>query len=500
VRIEAALFERAADAPDRIAVVDGDREYSYRHLAGLAAGLSSDLEQHGIAAGDRVAIFLDKTIESVAALYGVWAAGAIAVPVNETLHSRQVAHILRHSGAAVLVSDARALARLDAAALAGVAVVHVGTDAGHASPLQAGRPGGAEPAAILYTSGSTGLPKGILISHDNLVAGARIVGGYLEISARERILSVLPFSFDYGLNQLLTSVAAGATLVLQRSHWPADICRALERHAITGLAAVPPLWIQLMSAHSPLPRLSLPHLRYITNSGGVFPVELVRRYRAALPHVRIFLMYGLSEAFRSTYLPPEEIDRRTGSMGKAIPETTIYVVDEDGRECGPGEVGQLVHRGPTVALGYWRDPDATAAVFRPNPFASGEAGDPGGERVVFSGDLVRKDADGFLHFAGRRDQLIKTQGYRVSPDEIEETIYASGLVAEAVACGVPDPSAGQAVVVHVVPRDMASFSKADLLEYCRREMPRYMLPKLIHVHAELGRTATGKLDRKSVAS
>jgi acyl-CoA ligase (AMP-forming) (exosortase A-associated) len=494
-RIEDAVFARERDAAARAALIDGEQRTTYAALAGMVRGLAWRLEDAGAQPGDRVAIFLDKSTASVVALYAVWAAGGVAVPINETLQSRQVAHILRHSGSVALVSEPRRLARLDPAILTTVRVVDVTQPLGISDWTRPVLPGGG-PAAILYTSGSTGLPKGILISHANLRAGARIVASYLEITRDERVLSVLPFSFDYGLNQLLTTVQTGALLVLQRSHLPADICRALLQHEITGLAAVPPLWIQLLGPGSPLPAIPLPRLRYITNSGGAFPIELVRRYRSLLPHVRIFLMYGLSEAFRSTYLPPEEIDRRPDSMGRAIPETEIHVLGEDGREAAPGETGQLVHRGPTVALGYWQDPQTTAAVFKRCPFP-GAAPD---ERVVYSGDLVRRDADGFLYFVGRRDQLIKTLGYRVSPEEVEETLYASGIVAEAVASGVPDPVAGQVIVVHVVPRDPQAFSVDALLEFCRREMPRYMVPKTIHVRTAIGRTASGKLDRKGIAS
>jgi acyl-CoA synthetase (AMP-forming)/AMP-acid ligase II len=206
-------------------------------------------------------------------------------------------------------------------------------------------------------------------------------------------------------------------------------------------------------------------------------------------------MYGLTEAFRSTYLPPEELDRRPGSMGKAIPETEINVI-EDGRECAPGEVGELVHRGPTVTLGYWRDPEATARVFRPLPGTGGEKS----EIAVFSGDWVRKDEDGFLYFVGRRDNMIKTQGFRVSPDEIEEMVQESGLVGEVAALGVPDPVAGAAIEVHVVPRERQDFSEAALLGFCRKNMPRHMVPKAVHLHEALPKTATGKIDRKSLAS
>jgi acyl-CoA ligase (AMP-forming) (exosortase A-associated) len=502
-RIEEPLFTQARRAGGRLALVDGDRRWSYRDLAGHVRALSAHLTQAGVGRGDRIAIFLDKTPEAIVAFYAIWTAGAIAVPVNESLPVRQIDHIVRHSESRLLISDRRKLARLSAPPSINGAIVSVDlrTDPepsrGDEADALEGHPGGGEPAAILYTSGSTGLPKGILLSHANLLAGARIVAGYLEIRADERILSVLPFSFDYGLNQLLTSVGCGATLVLQRSHLPADICRALLRHEITALAGVPPLWIQLLQAQSPLPGLSRqPRLRYITNSGGVMPVDVVRQYRALWPDTRIVLMYGLSEAFRSTYLPPDEIDRRPSSMGRAIPETEIHVLREDGQPCAVDEVGELVHRGPTVALGYWRDPAATAAVFRPSPFASTDRA----ERVVYSGDLVRRDADGFLYFVGRRDQLIKSQGYRISPDEVEQLLYASGLVAEALVCAEPDPVAGQVVVGHVVAREPAGFSVERLLEYCRAEMPRYMVPRMIYVHEWLPRTGSGKLDRQRVAS
>lgn len=339
------------------------------------------------------------------------------------------------------------------------------------------------------------MPKGILISHDNLLAGARIVSQYLKLRKDERIISIVPFSFDYGLNQLLTSVHVGATLILQRSHLPADICRTLQRESITGMAAVPPLWNQLLGSMSPFSKLEFPDLRYITSTGGVFPVSTSEQYRRLLPDVDIYLMYGLSEAFRSTYLPPSELDRRPDSIGIAIPETFIHVMN-DGRECGPGEIGELVHRGPTVALGYWRNPEATARVFRAFPHPD----DSDSEAAVYSGDYVRKDKDGFLYFVGRRDTMIKTLGFRVSPDEVEELILASSLVREVAVHGIPDSVAGTSIAAHIVPEDSSTFSEAALLNFCRKEMPGYMVPKSVRVHESLPRTTSGKIDKQALAS
>jgi acyl-CoA ligase (AMP-forming) (exosortase A-associated) len=498
-RIEDALRVTAHRVPTKIGVVDGDRHLTFAELERAAGGLAAELVSRGVEPGDRVAIFLDKTLEAVVALYGIWRAGAVPVPINEGLRGRQVRHILDDSGSRVLISSPRKLGGVEPEATAGVAPAEVDIGALAAAGKRARAaelPGAEAPAIILYTSGSTGRPKGILISHENVVAGARIVGQYLEIREDERILGVLPFSFDYGLNQLLTVVARGATIVLHRSHLPADICRALARHRITAMAGVPTLWIQLMQRHSPLPTMSLPRLRYITNSGGVFPVGLVQRYREALSGTRIYLMYGLSEAFRSTYLPPEEIDRRPHSMGRAIPETEIFAVDEQGRECGVDAVGELVHAGPTVALGYWNRPDATAAVFRADP----RRADGAGSKVIFSGDLVRRDADGFFTYVGRRDQQIKSHGFRISPEEVEEAIQASRLVAEVVVRGVPDDVAGMVIEAHVVPRDPERFASGALLAYCEAELPRHMVPRRIEVHAALPRTSSGKVDRAGVGA
>ena len=495
-RIEAALFEAASRHGAKTALVDGASTYTYAELAERAESFAARLSRRGLVPGDRVAIYLEKSAASVIALYGTWRAGGIAVPMSDVLRRRQVDYIVEHSGSRFTVASARTAANVSPEAARAAPLVDA--DATEREAALPGQPahGGGGPAAILYTSGSTGRPKGILVSHANLLAGVRIVSAYLGIREDDRLISIPPFSFDYGLNQLLMAVGRTATLVLQRSPFPADVCRTLVAERITSMAAVPPLWLQLLHGASPFPATSFPDLRLVTNTGGVLPPEAVRRLRELLPHVRIFLMYGLSEAFRSTYLAPEEVDRRPTSIGKAIPECEILVLGPDGRRCGPGEPGELVHRGPTVALGYWNDPDATAAVFRPVPFAP-----PGlPERAVYSGDLVTTDEEGFLYFVGRRGELIKSQGYRISPTEVEEIVFDSGLVKEVVAKAGTDPVAGQVVVVHCVPADPTRFTAEALLEYCRREMPRYMVPRQIVVHPAFPRTASGKIDRQAVGT
>lgn len=496
-RIEELLLQWHASHPPTAMLVDGASRFGYGRLATWSLCFANALAEQGVQPGDRVAIHLEHGVEAVVALHGAWIAGAIAVPVDQGLKSPQVAHILQHSGSRRLVTSPRMLARLDGSTCAGVATQGVPAleqlgGEGGARDRQRSLPGGATPAAILFTSGSTGRPKGILLSHANLLAGARIVAGYLGIRSDERILSVLPFSFDYGLNQLLTALRQGCTVLLQRSHSPADLIGALASERITALAGVPALWIQLMRG-SPQ-HLDLPHLRYITNSGGTFPVELLRRYRERLPHVRIFLMYGLSEAFRSTFLAPEQLDLRPDSIGLAIPECEVLVLDASGAACAADAPGELVHRGPTVALGYWQEPAASALVFRPDPDAPDS-----GRRVVHSGDVVRRDLQGFLYFIGRRDQLIKCHGYRVCPNDVEEQLHASHLVAEVAVHGRPDAVAGSVVVAHVVPADPSTFTVEALMDFCRSQMPAYMVPSSVEVHDSFPRRPSGKVDLQALA-
>jgi acyl-CoA ligase (AMP-forming) (exosortase A-associated) len=356
--------------------------------------------------------------------------------------------------------------------------------------------------AIFYTSGSTGKPKGVVISHRNFLIGAQSVAHYLENRADDRLLAALPLSFDAGFSQLTTAFHVGACVALHNYVLPRDLLRALHDERITGLTAVPPLYIQLARCNWPAGCAAT--LRYFATTGGRMPGDTLARLREKVPHAKPFLMYGLTEAFRSTYLPPEEVDRRPDSIGRAIPHAEVLVLRPDGTLCADNEPGELVHRGPLVTLGYWNNPAATAERFKPLP---PHLEPTATERAVYSGDTVRRDAEGFLYFVGRRDEMIKTSGYRVSPTDIEEILYANELVAECAVFGVPHDTLGEAVhgvvtLVAGVDNETARETlSAALLAECRQRLPPYMVPATLTLYpGPLPRNANGKIDRRTLAA
>src|SRR5688572_9011495 len=491
--VNAADILKASSATWRnnVAVVDGARRVTYAELLERAQCTAALLTDRGVRKGDRVVIFLPRSFEAVVALFATWFAGGVAVIANEHLRTMQVRHIIDHSECALVLTNTRqilAVGRLPYARVMNIDQIDPPMDAYPAAPII-----GADLALLIYTSGSTGLPKGVMLSHDNLLSGAEIVSSYLRLTERDVILSVLPFSFDYGLNQLLSALFVGGTLVVQHSMFPRDISNTLVRERITGLAGVPVFWVQMSGRFSPFLKTGYPDLRYITNSGGRFPEALVRQVRTAHPQTQIFLMYGLTEAFRSTYLPPDQVDHRPSSMGKAIPEVDILVINNSGTLCQPGEVGELVHSGGTVSLGYWRDPETTARMFRPHPLREHADSDP--ERVVFSGDLVTTDAEGFLYYVGRKDKQFKSRGVRVSPEEIERCILSSALVSQVVSFAVPRDDGDNDIVAAVIPADWSRFREEALDEFCRKEMPEYMWPRVIWTLTAFPLTSSGKPDR-----
>ena len=482
----------AGSMGEATAVIEGGSSITYAALAARAGALARVVSDIA-APGERVAIFLRRGADAVAAYFGVLAAGAVAVIVNESLRPRQIEHITRHATVSMVLTSADMhpwLPRLSGH----VRLLDV-ADIPSCGDLEPVFRVSADVAQIVYTSGSTGMPKGVTTSHANLWAGMTSVVRYLKISSADRIASLLPLSFDYGLNQVLCCAGTGAALVVERSAVPPRIVATLAREEVTVLPAVPPLWLQLLGV-ARFQSTLLPHLRLMTNTGGHLPTEAVRKLRAHQPQADLVLMYGLTEAFRSTYLRPAAVDAKPASIGRAIPGAEILVLDDALRPCRPGQVGQIVHRGPTVALGYWNDPDATAERFRPNPLRP--TGAPDTERVVFSGDMAYRDEDGELVFVGREDTMIKTLGYRVSPDEVTDVIYASGEVLEALIVSEPDEERGSRIVAHVVLADQGDAER--LASFCARELPRYMQPSRIELRSELPRTASGKHDPTAAAT
>lgn len=483
-------------APEAAALLTGDRVTTYAELdAGVGRLASWLLEQAG-GPGERVASWSAKTRFACLMPLAAARAGLIHVPVNPLLKGPQVAHILADSGAKLLVTNSSRAdmlgdGRPEDCALQDLKTGEDVVDSGG----QGLPPSIAEPddlAAILYTSGSTGRPKGVMLSHANLWLGAESVASYLEIAPEDRILGVLPLSFDYGQNQLLSSWYAGAAVAPLDYLTARDVVKAVARYGATTLAGVPPLWVQLVETGWPAETAA--YLKRLTNSGGALTPSLIDAMRRTFPNADIYPMYGLTEAFRSTYLDPKLVADHPTSMGRAVPHAEILVCRADGTVTADDEPGELVHCGPLVAQGYWRDEERTAQRFRPAPRTSEYGG-----TAVWSGDTVRRDAGGLLTFVGRDDAMIKTAGNRVSPTEIEDVAVASGLIYEAVAFGVPDARLGAAIVLIVRGKGRAR-DDGELAAYLRRDLPNFMQPQAIEWRDELPRNPNGKLDRVAIAA
>lgn len=497
---------------DACALSAGGIELRYRALTERSFRLARGLRDLGIRKHDRVAIWLSNEPAFIECAMACSRIGAVFVPINPSLRPRQVLQIVSDCGARLLIAASAGLKTLgplvereaafmtviaddepreDARAVVSLAELRMSSPKVAAERLIDG-----DMAAIFYTSGSTGRPKGVVLSHRNLVEGAVCVSSYLENTPDDRILAALPMSFDYGLSQVTTALSVGACAVLTQFAFSATLVRQIVDEKITGLAGVPTMWAHLTRVE--WPRECQSQLRYITNSGGPLLPPILGALRRLLPRTRIFSMYGLTEAFRSTYLDPAELDRRPGSIGKAIPNQHILVARPDGQLCAAGETGELVHRGSLVALGYWNDADLTAVKFRPPPGAT--VGMPTSEVAVWSGDRVRLDEEGFLYFLGRMDDQIKTSGYRISPNEVEEVVVEVDGVLGAVAVGIPHDVLGHQVAVAVFPADGENLELVERIRrHCRRELPLYMVPSEIKIVTTFPTTPNGKPDRRAIA-
>jgi len=508
------FLENSAERfPDKTALVCGDRRVSYTALHQASRGLAGALLELGLQRQDRVVIFCENSIEAVTALFGILMAGGIFVMLNPAMKARKLAYILNNSGARAVIAQAdRAMLMREAISEAPAVrhVVWVGSSKSAAGP---GAPAIAEhlweallgeaekrpgilPAAgidvdlatIIYTSGSTGEPKGVMSAHCNVVAAARSITGYLQNTPDDVILDTLPLSFDYGLYQVFMAALFGGTVVLEPSFaFPYRVLERLVQERVTGFPIVPTVAALLLQMQD-LSRFDFSSLRYITNTAAALPVAHIRRLLAIFPGKRIYSMYGLTECKRVAYMPPEKLPERPGSVGIAMPNCEVFVVDEDGRKLGANQVGELVVRGANVMQGYWNAPEETAKRFRPGRYPA--------DTLLHTGDLFRQDEEGFLYFVGRKDDMIKTKGERVSPKEIENIICEMEGVAEAAVIGVPDDILGQAIKAFVVCSRNPGPTDAAVIHHCKKHLEPFMVPKEVVFRDALPRTASGKIDKK----
>lgn len=498
------FLERSVERlPEKAALICDGQRFTYRELDAQADKLAHSLIAHGVQRGDRVVIHLPNSAAAVVAIFATLKAGAVFVPVNPTAKAAKLGYILNNCRATALLSEFR-----DGAA-PGTEWLKIIIDcAGEASPaatqdnslplkvsfgeIQMGRatqrPARANTeddlACLIYTSGSTGQPKGVMSEHRNVVFASGSIIQYLQNTEADVVLNVLPLSFDYGLYQLLMTMRFGGTLVLENSFaFPLPILERIAAEQVTGFPGVPTIFTMLLGLD--LSAFDLSSLRYLTNTAAALPPNYALELRKKFPQARLYSMYGLTETKRTLYLPPEELERRPGSVGIPIPGTTAWIEDESGLRLGPGEIGELVVSGPHVMRGYWENPEATALRFRAQAT---------GERFCYSGDLFKQDADGYFYFVGRKDDIIKSRGEKVAPKEVENVLYALAGVSEAAVVGMPDPVLGQSIKAFVVCRG-APLTARKVLAHCRAHLEDFMVPKEIEFCDALPKNASGKIDK-----
>jgi len=500
------LFEQTvAASPEKIAIWQSGRTITFRELYDAAVATAHILHELGVRKGERVGVCMGKSIDQVLAILGIIYAGAVFVPILPKLKPRNIGHIVRDSAMTVLISDLARLNEVTEFAAETRLVIGSGETVEDFPCLPYMRKHlrvsasffdciGQDNAAIIYSSGSTGRPKGIVISHRNLADGALIVSRYTGTCAEDRIAGVLSFNFDYGLNQLWQTLYTGATLFLHELLFPNDLFDMLSREQITALPVMPVIITRMFDPrfYRPVQEHDFSALRYITTSGGSVSSKMLANLEQTFPAAKIYLMYGLTEAFRSSFLPPEQLRQRPRSIGKAIPDVELHVLDVNFMPCPPGKPGQLIHRGGCMSKGYWNNPEKTAATFQEIPMFPGE-------KVLLSGDTVRADEEGYLYFIARGDSMIKTHGYRVSPTEIEEEVMEHEKVTAAVAFGVTNVEVGQDIVLAYETADRQPLNEKLFMNFLNLSLPRHMVPTyLVHFEQFPATGNQGKVDRVSV--
>ncbi len=502
MRIEQFLADSARRFGAKTALATPQRRLTYAEFDDASTRLAASLAEQGIRRGDRVLVFMDNCWEAAVSIFAVLKAGAVFSPINPSTKANKLAYVIGNCRPkailtiAKLVHTAEEARQSYSAPLLVISAGQAGTQAPDVVAFEACLSQPAEPPAhggididlamLVYTSGSTGRPKGVMMTHRNVEAAASSITTYLENTPDDIILNVLPIAFDYGLYQLLMAVKVGATLVLEKSFaFPQAIFDCIRAERVTGFPLVPTMAAMILQMRELEPGF-LPGLRYLTNTAAALPVAHIARLRELFPAARLYSMYGLTECKRCTYLPPEELDRRPGSVGIAIPNTEALVVDEAGEPVSSGVAGELVIRGPHVMQGYWENEAATRQRLRPGP-------NPW-EKVLYTGDLFKTDEEGFLYFIGRKDDIIKTRGEKVAPKEVEAVLHAHPGIAEAVVVGVPDKLLGEAIAAAVVLSDPA-LTEREIIRHCAQYLEDFMVPKRVEIRQELPKTDTGKISR-----
>jgi amino acid adenylation domain-containing protein len=502
------LRRSAIEYPKKEALICGESRYTYKELDKLSDRLALQLINMGIKRHDRVVVFLDNSAETVISLFAILKAGAVFIIVHGALKSAKLQYIIKDSGARLLITHknkARVIHKTTDGLELSYGIIWIGSIPEFQNPIAKhdwsdllGHMPSSENsfpriidgdlATLIYTSGSTGEPKGVISSHHNMVSAARSIIQYLENETNDIIIDTLPLSFDYGLYQVIMSIMFGGTIVIEQNFmFPIKILEKIAEERVTGFPIVPTIVAFLLKMPS-LEKFDLSSLRYMSNTGSALPVEHIRKLKELLPHVRIYSMYGLTECKRVCYIPPEELEKKPSSVGKPMPNCEVFVVDDKGKEVPPGEIGELVIRGSNVMRGYWNSPELTAATYKPGILP--------GEDLLYSGDLFKRDEDGYLYFVGRKDDMIKTKGERVSPKEIENVVCQIDGVINAAVIGVPDDIMGKAIMAFIVKDSNGDLSEKDILKYCTEQMEIFMVPKYIEIIDDLPKTPNGKIDKK----